>query len=251
MSWFPPKIKLHPIDIETNLPIMSLESWCHSVVTTEFFGEFSQMIAFSCFFKTFKDPIEMTYFEQAPTNFTPKNLGSAIVKGIEMEVRKNLSFVHQKLKYFSFNVNASLIESRLSLSESELKLRTNGLRNGETIGTYRKLQGQAPFLINLGLNYLNTDKGIQTGLFYNVQGKTLEVVGTGFFPDVFTLPFHTLNFNLNKTFGKTKRSTLNLSINNILNDIKESIFESYGTIPIHFKLRKPQRTISLGYKHIF
>ena len=44
-------------------------------------------------------------------------------------------------------------------------------------------------------------KNLETGLFYNVQGKTLEIVGTGVVPDVYTLPFHSLNFNFSKNFG--------------------------------------------------
>ena len=32
------------------------------------------MFAFSLFCKNFTDPIEMTYYEAAPNNLTPKNL---------------------------------------------------------------------------------------------------------------------------------------------------------------------------------
>ncbi len=39
------------------------------------------------------------------------------------------------------------------------------------------MQGQSPYLINFGLNYANDDNGWQTSLYYNVQGKTLQVVG--------------------------------------------------------------------------
>ena len=90
--------------------------------------------------------------------------------------------------------------------------------------------------------------GIQTGIFYNVQGRTLEVVGTGFFPDVYTIPFHSLNFNFNKTLGKDRRSTLNVRVNNILGDIKESMIQPFSADELHFRMRNPGRTISLGYK---
>ena len=49
------------------------------------------------------------------------------------------------------------------------------LKDGETLGTYRNLLGQAPFLINAGVNYLIQIKGIQAIIFYNVQGRTLEL----------------------------------------------------------------------------
>ena len=214
----------------------------------EYFGQYSQMFAFSLFYKNFTDPIEMTYYEAAPNNLTPKNLGSAIVGGVEIEMRKNLSFINSSLRDFSVNVNISFIESRLTYAESERNLRENTLKDGQTLGTYRTLQGQAPFLINSGINYANPDKGIQTGIFYNVQGRTLEVVGTGFFPDVYTIPFNSLNFNFNKTLGKDRRSTLNVRVNNILGDIKESMIQPFRADELHFRMRNPGRTISLGYK---
>tara|TARA_B110000459_G_scaffold66072_1_gene74222 strand:+ start:908 stop:3745 length:2838 start_codon:yes stop_codon:yes gene_type:complete len=217
----------------------------------EHFGDFSQMFAVSLFYKNFQDPIEMTYFESAPTNFTPKNLGSASLLGVEFEIRKNLSFLNKIFKNISININASFINSKLSFSESEYNLRQNMLRAGETLGNYRTLQGQAPFLVNTGLNYSNSDKGLQTGLFYNIQGKTLEIVGTGFLPDVYTMPFHSLNFNFNKEIGKNRRSSLNFKINNILNDSLESKFESFSTESLNFSLRNPGRLFSFGYNYKF
>ena len=164
------------------------------------------MIAFSGFYKSFADPIEMTYFESAPNNFTPKNLGSAAtVYGTEIEIRKNFSFISPKLELIAINVNASIIKSELIFGESERNLREIGLRDGESLMDSRPLQGQSPYLVNVGLDYNAPLKGIQAGLFYNVQGKTLEVVGTGFYPDVYSMPFHSLNFNLNKSLGEEKK----------------------------------------------
>ena len=60
------------------------------------------MIAFSGFYKSFADPIEMTYFESAPNNFTPKNLGSATVYGTEIEIRKKLFFHLTKIRIDSY-----------------------------------------------------------------------------------------------------------------------------------------------------
>jgi hypothetical protein len=125
------------------------------------------------------------------------------------------------------------------------------LRTGESLGNYRTLQGQAPFLVNSGLNYSNPKKGIQTGLFYNIQGKTLEIVGTGFLPDVYTMPFNSLNFNFNKELGEEKKSSINFRINNILNDLKESKFESFNTEDLNFSLRNQGRLFSFGYNYKF
>ena len=68
----------------------------------------------------------------------------------------------------------------------EYNNRLNAARDGESISRTRDLQGQSPFLINSNIEFLNEDTGFQYGLYYNVQGRTLEVVGTGIVPDVYT-----------------------------------------------------------------
>ena len=45
-----------------------------------------------------------------------------------------------------------------------------------------------------------------------MQGKTLEVVGDGFYPDVYTMPFNSLNLNLNKQFKNNTSLTLRVEI---------------------------------------
>ncbi|MEX0290915.1 MAG: TonB-dependent receptor [Flavobacteriaceae bacterium] len=213
----------------------------------EWFGEGAEMIALSSFFKTFKDPIELTYFESSSDNFTPRNLGDADVVGLEFELRKNLGFLSAGLSNLSLNLNTSIIKSTQVFSEQERNLRELGLRDGETLGNDRELQGQSPFLINAGLSYQGEENGLQTGLFYNVQGKTLQVVGTGFVPDVYTMPFHNLNFNLTKSFGENQNQSINLKISNLLGDDVESEYESFGARNRTFSKRSPGRAFSLGY----
>lgn len=220
-------------------------------VRFEKFGEGSEMFAFSAFYKGFTDPIELTFFESAPDQITPKNLGSAKVYGIEFEFRKSLGFILKSLDQLKFNINASYINSELMMNIDEYNRRVLAARDGESIEDTRELQGQSPFLINTGLNYTNSDKGLQTGLFFNVQGKTLEVVGTGIVPDVYTKPFSSLNFTLNKSFGQDKKSTVDVKVSNILNSKRESVYESYGTTSKIFSSFQPGTEVSVGYSYKF
>lgn len=213
----------------------------------EWFGEGAEMIALSSFYKTFTDPIELTYFESSSDNFTPKNLGDAKVVGLEFEMRKNLGFVAASLSNFSFNVNTSLIKSTQKFGESERKLRELGLRDGEKLGKDRELQGQSPYMINTGLHYKGEENGVHLSLSYNVQGKTLQVVGNGFVPDVYTMPFNHLNFNFSKSFGANKEQSISFKVENLLDDSIVSEYESYGATNKTFSKRKPGRTFSLGY----
>ncbi len=217
----------------------------------EYFGEQGQMFAVSGFYKDFTDPIEQSFFLQAPTQLTVDNLGNARVYGVEFEVRQRLGFISEGLNNLKFNANVSIIKSELTMSDAEFESRQLAARDGQTIDRERDLQGQAPYLINVGLDYNNSDIGLQTGLFYNVQGSTLEVVGIGLVPDVYTQPFNSLNFTLNKSFGKDRRSAIDLKVSNILNSDRLSEYESFGTSNQTFSLREPGTEISLGYTYKF
>ncbi|WP_047548568.1 TonB-dependent receptor [Psychroserpens sp. Hel_I_66] len=217
----------------------------------ERFGNNGQMFAVSGFYKDFKDPIEQSFFLQAPTQLTVANLGDAKVYGLELELRQRLGFISEGLSKMKFNANVSLIKSELTMSDDEFTSRQLAARDGETIDRQRDLQGQAPFLLNFGLDYNDQESGFQTGLFFNVQGETLQVVGIGLVPDVYTKPFNSLNFTLNKAFGEKKNSSIDFKVSNILNSERKSDFVSFGAQDQIFSLRQPGTEISLGYSFKF
>ena len=217
----------------------------------EHFGESGQMYAVSGFYKDFTDPIEQAFFLQAPTQLTVDNLGNAKVYGVELEVRQRLGFISEDLSNLKFNANLSFIKSELTMSDDEFDSRTLAARDGETIDRKRDLQGQAPFLLNFGLDYNDSEKGLQTGLFFNVQGETLEVVGIGLVPDVYTRPFESLNFTFNKSFGENKRSSIDFKVSNILGSERESVYKSFNTQNEIYSLRSPGTEFSLGYSFKF
>ncbi|WP_298493313.1 TonB-dependent receptor [uncultured Algibacter sp.] len=217
----------------------------------ENFGDEGQMFAISGFFKDFTDPLEKSFFASAPTQLTIGNLGSAKVYGAEFEFRKHLGFISENLNNLKFTLNVSVTESELTMSDEEFFSREANARDGETIDRKRNLQGQSPFLINTSLNYANKEIGLQTGLFFNMQGKTLEVVGLGGVPDVFTKPFESLNFTLNKAFGENKKSSIDIKISNILGAERESVYQSFKAQDQIFSLREPGTEFSIGYSYKF
>lgn len=217
----------------------------------EKYGEQAQMFALSAFYKSFKNPIELVAFSViAPNQFTPRNSQSAKVLGFEFEARKNFNFITESLKDLSLNVNFSVIDSKIQMNRGineEFDSRKTFAREGEVIEDTRQLQGQSPFLINAGLNYNNKTIGLETGLFFNVQGKTLEVVGFGKNPDVYVQPFNSLNFNFSKTLDKENRSSMSIKVDNILDEKRQSLYDSYGATAQPFSLRKPGMAFSLAY----
>ncbi|MGM0635245.1 MAG: TonB-dependent receptor domain-containing protein [Bacteroidota bacterium] len=216
----------------------------------EKYSDNGNMFAVSGFYKDFTDPIELVSFPERPTNLQPRNVGSAKVFGAEIEFRQQLNFV-PVLENFSFNMNVSIIESEVKMDPREYESRQIAARDGQEISDTRNLQGQSPYLVNAGLSYDNNETGWQGGLFYNVQGETLEVVGIRNVPDVYTQPFHNLNFRISKKFGSNQNSKISLGVGNILDDSVRSYYKSYGSENEIFSKRKPRRSYSLSYSLSF
>ena len=83
--------------------------------------------------------------------------------------------------------------------------------------------------------------------FFNVQGESLEVVGTGIVPDVYTQPFMGLNATASKTFGYKNNSKISLKITNLLNEKRESVYQSFGAQSQLFSQRQPGSSLALSY----
>ena len=79
----------------------------------ETFQTGGQTLSLSAFYKSFANPIEMVQYLQAPNNFQPRNVGDGRVLGIELELRKNLSFVSPNLEAWNFTSNITMIDSKI------------------------------------------------------------------------------------------------------------------------------------------
>ena len=222
-------------------------------VRWEFFQNRGQMISVSAFMKQFENPIELVRIPEAQTSsdFQPRNVGNGKLHGIEFEVRKNLEFITPILQNFSFNTNITFIKSQIEMTDKEFNSRLNYEKTGETISDTRAMAGQSPFVINAGLIYNNTSSGIDAGLFYNIKGKTLEIVSSGLYPDVYLNPFNSLNFSFNKKLGKNDNTSIDFKISNILNDSVERVFSSFNTVNQYFTKFTPGTSFSLGLSYKF
>lgn len=219
----------------------------------EYFMPKNQIFSISAFYKSFQDPIELVRIpeQQTSTEFQPRNVGDGRILGLEIEARKYLDFIGYALKDFSVNVNVTVIQSQIDMSDAEFRARKNFEKVGENIEPTREMAGQSPYVINAGLTYGNFDRGINTGFFYNVKGETLEIVGGGLFPDIYFQPFHSLNFSFAKTIGAEKRTSIDFRVGNILNERLESYYVGFEASPEIFNSVNPGRSFSLGISHKF
>jgi hypothetical protein len=201
------------------------------------------MYSIGAFYKYLKNPIEMISYQQASTSFQPRNVGNGTIVGMEFEGRLSI-------ENFTVNTNVSIINAKVTFDRrtgGDYDGKEGGLRSGESIGTYRDMQGQSPYIINNGITY--TINGFEFGTYYNIQGPQLFSVGINLTPDVYSVPFHSLNANL---FKKYNNFEFGISVENLLNDSIETITKSYKSDDKVYSKIKPGVTIgfSINYKLI-
>ncbi|MBK7523183.1 MAG: TonB-dependent receptor [Saprospiraceae bacterium] len=215
----------------------------------EMFQEEGQLISVSSFYKMLKNPIEIVQYVQAAGNFQPRNVGNGTILGFEFEIFKNLGGINNILSNIHFNLNATYVYSQVEMSASELQSRQLTAREGQEIKNTRPMAGQAPYIINSGLTYKAPKSKMELGLFYNVQGRTLRFVGVADRPDVYTVPFHSLNLNFNIPFGEDDRFSAGCKINNILNSVRQEVFSAYNADDQIFTNLNPGRSFSLRFAY--
>jgi TonB-dependent receptor len=237
-------------------------SWSGDIIETrvdnidlrwELFLEKGQLLSLSAFYKMFDAPLELVRIpeQQTSTEYQVRNVGDAKLFGFELELRKDLDFIMPNLKKINISGNFTWVWSSVEMSESEFKARRTYAKTGQTLEDRREMVGQSPYVINAGFTYNDTDIGIDAGLFYNVKGPTLSLVGSGLYPDVYDDPFHGLNASFQKRIGKNQNTIFSLKVSNILADSKESYFSSFRAENMPYILENPGRTFSIGINYSF
>ena len=168
------------------------------------------------------------------------NSGAADIYGAEIEMRKAIGFNKKGKEHLSFMVGANFTYVISKIDMNQVKITTGGVtqtekeireinkREGETIGNYRAMYGQSPYIINAFVSFRNDSLGLTCNLSYNVQGKKLAVIGVGSLPDVYEQPFHSLNLKISKTLGKERRWNASVTASNLLMSVRQKHYESYN-----------------------
>lgn len=234
------------------------EIWSGNLVATrinnfdirwEAFQDRGQTISLSAFYKTFDNPIEIVQYVQTPNNFQPRNVGDGRVLGIELEARKTMGFVSPSLEKFILSSNLTFTQSSIDMSPTEFDSRVLNARVGQKVEDTRAMAGQAPYIINAGLAYNDADNAFDMGIFYNVQGRTLSFVGIADRPDVFSVPFNSLNLTVNKQFGANNRLAAGFKANNILDARREFEFDAFNAPNELFTSLRPGTAFSLSLSY--
>jgi TonB-dependent receptor len=226
----------------------------------EWFLGGSELISVAGFYKTFDGHIELVSFLQDPDQIKPRNSGNADVLGIELEIRKGfLRSSNSFLRRIFLGGNLTLVQSRVDMKsvqtdnagETEFDLRENNLRTGETLSQFRPMAGQSPYAINANISYEIPERGIGIALAYNVKGEQLSIIASGRNPDVYSIPFHSLDFNAYYSFGEKLNHRIGLRVVNILDEDRTLVYRSFGTDDVIFNQFYPGQAFRVKYTYNF
>lgn len=149
----------------------------------------------SGFYKDFTDAIELVNRTgtSGAAELYYKNVPNVKTYGVEMEFRFNLGFLsatenHPIWDQLSFNLNGSLIRSRVSIGDS--------IFGQSEYADGRPLQGQSPYLINAGLYYQTINKKWSFSAAYNRVGQRIYIVGNEQEPSVWENGRNLLDFQI-------------------------------------------------------
>jgi len=177
-------------------------------VRFETFPHVGEILSASVFYKNFTDAIEEVIVPTTELTRSYGNADKARNYGFELEMRKSLKFLAATLSNFSVTSNYSWIQSEVDLKGSSQAIAKNK----------RRLQGQSPYMINLGLLY-NNAHGSSVSLLYNRFGKRIAQVGSLYDDDIIEMPRDLFDFTLAQSLAS--RYEIKISAKDILGHEQE------------------------------
>lgn len=207
----------------------------------EFYPSKGEIISLAAFYKYFDSPIEWTYTVTGGTSlvYSYMNAQRANNYGIELDIRKDLSFIG--LPGFSWSFNGALIKSRVKFEA--------GSKEED-----RPMQGQSPYLINTGIFYKNDKLQLDVAVLYNRIGKRIIGVGrsegitsgneTLRVPDSYEMPRDMIDLSASKKFGN--HWELKLSIRDLL--AQKVYYKQFADVHYSNGTRREVEQITRAYK---
>jgi len=166
----------------------------------EYFPGSGEIISASVFYKYFDHPIEQVNSGNDVLSY--ENATQATAYGIELEVRKKLSFIGGSFfDRLTFYTNMAYIRGSVKFG---------------TVSFNSPLQGQSPYLLNTGLTYTTPNDGFSFNVLYNRIGPRLKYRAvSGGALNIFENSRDLLDMQISKKVMKD-RIELKLTISDIL-----------------------------------
>ena len=164
----------------------------NSEIRWENFFSGSQYYSVSVFYKRFANPIEPYIAISGADSRTIgyKNVTKAKNYGVELELRKDFSFIGKQFENLVAYANVSLVKSK------------TGEYASAKDSSFRPLQGQSPYVVNASLQYTEPKTNIGLSVLYNVIGPQLALVGGLDQEPIWQRTHSTFDVKLTKAFLK-------------------------------------------------
>ena len=154
----------------------------------EWYPATGEVLSLGLFAKRFASPIERVYRAAgASSRFVGfVNAESAENYGVELEARKSLAFAGRFFEPLS-------VFSNLTLMKSEIDL---GANQSAATNPRRRMVGQAPYVLNVGLAYGSASGSTSATILFNRVGDRIEAAGDLPLPDVVQQARSVVDFSL-------------------------------------------------------
>ena len=204
----------------------------------EWYPSKGDQISLAAFYKHFNSPIEWSYTVTGGTDvvYSYVNAQKAQRYGLELDVRKGLGFIG--LRDFTLVFNGSIIKSHVNFQA--------GSRQSN-----RPMQGQSPYLINLGIFYNHNQWN--ASVQYNRIGKRLVGVGRNLgstgdqtvnIPDSYEMPRNSLDLSASLSVGR--HFELKLGVRDLL--AEKVMFKQFNKVTLPNGIHKTVEEITRSYK---
>jgi Carboxypeptidase regulatory-like domain/Outer membrane protein beta-barrel family/TonB-dependent Receptor Plug Domain len=198
-----------------------------------------EILSVSAFTKSFSDPLfEFVGIAAGDCFYRSSNTPTASLFGGELEIRRALTFLPGKLSRLSASANVTIVRSEARV-----------LIGADTSRTAR-LQGQSDQLVNVNLQYVAPEGGLEMSLLGNYFSDRVFRYGVPEFqnggvvlvPDVIEQGRFSLDAKVRKRFGRT---TVSLSARNLTdNEARFTQGSNVGTLQTGYL--RPGINFSLG-----
>ena len=191
-------------------------------IRAEWFPGAGQIVSVSGFYKRINNAIEQVLDLGSANAITFANSPLANNVGVELEYRFKLSTLF-KADSSKFLSNTTFFSNFAYIKSSVDNRNVNG-------GEIRPLQGQSPYIINGGIQYLDNDKNWGVSISYNLIGRRIVIVGGPTEPSIWENPRHVLDLQLSKTFKRKFELKFNIRDMIAQNQIRYQDINSNGKL---------------------
>ncbi len=141
----------------------------------EWFPGGNQLVAASFFYKKFDDPIEQVILATVGLLTTFDNARRADNYGFELEFRRGLDFLHDRLRQFAVASNFTFVDSEIDI---------RNVAGSPLTSKLRPMQGQSRYVYNLIAEWAKPKWRSTTRFYANYFSSRISDVGSFGLPDV-------------------------------------------------------------------